>query len=130
MMTVRTNEKLVLSLALGALMLSAFGFAGAGGAETPACNKKASRGIEYPVMIHVTLEGKPVAAAQVEIATVHGVPLKKLKTDQIGVANYKLTPGDYIITASTADASNMVKITVSATSSVAVTVALTPTAKP
>jgi protein-tyrosine-phosphatase len=81
-------------------------------------------------MIHVTLEGKPVAAAQVEIATVHGVPLKKLKTDQIGVANYKLTPGDYIITASTADASNMVKITVSATSSVAVTVALTPTAKP
>lgn len=128
MLTVLMGGKRAVVLAVVTSILSGFGFAGTGRADTP--DKKAGRRVEYAVMIHVTLEGKPVVAARVEIDTSHGSPVKTLKTDEIGVAEYKLTAGDYILTASSKDASNMVKITVSATSPVAVMVPLIPTTKP
>jgi hypothetical protein len=50
-----------------------------------------------------------------------------LKTDATGVANASLSTGDYIVTATTKDASGMSKATVTATTPVAVTVTLSPT---
>jgi hypothetical protein len=91
--------------------------------------KTIGHGTGYPIAIHVMLNGKPVAHAVVEIDTLHGATVKKLKTDAPGVANATLAPGDYIVTATTKDASGMANVAVTATTPVAVTVTLSPMAK-
>jgi hypothetical protein len=67
--------------------------------------KTIGHGTGYPIAIHVMLNGKPVA---------HAVTL---------------APGDYIVTATTKDASGMANVAVTATTPVAVTVTLSPMAK-
>jgi len=125
MKTVRVHGMKMLAVALGTVLVVAGLTAVA--QKSMGCCKTIGRGSGYPVAIHVTLGGKPVAQAKVEIDTLHGVPVKALKTDATGVANAKLATGDYIVTATTKNASGMAKVTVTATTPVTVTVTLSPT---
>jgi hypothetical protein len=127
MNTVRTNGKKMLAVVLGAVMLSGAVPAALSQAITnQCCNKNLGRGGGYPVAIYVMLAGKPAASAVITINTLHGVPVKSVKASSLGVANTKLSPGDYIVTAKTKSASGMSKIMVTATTPVTVTVTLTP----
>jgi hypothetical protein len=127
MKTVRASGKQILAVVLSMLMLGVFGVAATAHADQPVCKKNLGRGQGYAVVIHVTLAGKPVAGARVEIDTIHSVPVTATKTDSTGVANVKLSPGDYIVSASTKGASGMVTTTVTATTPVTVIVTLAPT---
>lgn len=127
MKTFRAHGMKLLAVALCTVLLAA-GLTAV--AQKSGCCKTIGRGGgTYPVVIHVTLTGKPVAHAVAEIDTLHGAAVKKLKTDATGVANASLAPGDYIVTATTKDASGMANVTVTATTPVAVTVTLSPTTK-
>jgi hypothetical protein len=122
MKTVRAHGTKKLAVALCTVLVAA-GLT----AVAQKCGKSIGRGPRYPVAIHVALAGKPVAHAKLEIDTLHGAQVKQLKTDATGVANASLSTGDYIVTATTKDASGMAKVTVTATTPVAVTVTLSPT---
>jgi len=123
MKTVRVRGMKMWAVALGTVLVAA----GLTAVAQKKCCKSIGRGSGFPGAIHVMLAGKPVAHAKVEVDTLHGAPVKALKTDETGLANTSLSTGDYIVTATTKTASGMAKVTVTATTPVAVTVTLSPT---
>jgi hypothetical protein len=133
MKIVRANGKKILTVFLGVAMVASLSPAAvsqkstaSGASAGVCCNKNLGRGNGYPVAVHVMLAGKPAAAVTVTVNTIHGVPVKAVKTDSSGVANTKLPPGDYIVVAKTKSASGMVQANVTAATPVSVTVTLTP----